>query len=56
MTIHILETPRSGIMIENDGDLEYGEIRNEESSSEPYARCIAASQRVRVRKLLKVHS
>jgi hypothetical protein len=47
MTIHILETPLSGFMIENEGGSGPGEIRNEEISSEPYARCIAASQRVR---------
>lgn len=47
MTTHILETPQSGFMIEHEGALGPGEIRNEEISSEPYARCIAASQRVR---------
>ena len=47
MTTHILETPQSGFMIEHKGALGPREIRNKEISSEPYARCIAASQRVR---------
>jgi hypothetical protein len=47
MTMHILEAPLSGFMIENKEALGEGEIQNEDISSEPYARCIATSQRVR---------
>ena len=47
MTMHILETPLTGFMIENEESFGHGEIRNEGISSEPYARCIATSQRVR---------
>ena len=46
MTMHILETPLTGFMIENEESFGHGEIRNEGILSEPYARCIAASQRV----------
>lgn len=47
MTIHTLETPHTGSPAETNGALPHRRIRNEEISSEPYARCIAASQRVR---------
>ena len=46
MPTHILETPQSGFMIDNVSAIEPEEIPNNEMSSEPYARCIAASQRV----------
>jgi hypothetical protein len=46
MSILILEEPQSDFMIKPEGTFEAGEIPNEENSSRPYARCLAASQRV----------
>ena len=47
MTSHILQSPPSGLIIKNKAANGIGATQNEEMSSEHYARCIAASQRVR---------
>ncbi len=45
--ISVLEPSLSGFMMEPETTVQSEKIWNEEISSEPYARCIAASQRVR---------
>ena len=47
MTVHTVETLHMGSRNENEGVAALEEIKNEAISSEPYARCVAASQRVR---------
>ena len=47
MTVYTVETPHTGSRSENEGVVTLEEIKNESISSEPYARCVAASQRVR---------
>jgi len=47
MAISVLESPLSAFMIRPEATFRSKEIWSEEISSEPYARCIAASQRVR---------
>ncbi|MDH4085149.1 MAG: hypothetical protein OEV99_17090 [Nitrospira sp.] len=47
MAISVLESSPSAFMINPEATFRSEEIQNEGISSEPYARCIAASQRVR---------
>ena len=47
MTSQTLETSQTETFIENEEEVSLGEATHEEIDSAPYARCIAASQRVR---------
>lgn len=47
MTVHAVALPQKGSLIEDENAVAHRAISTEENSSEPYARCIAASKRVR---------
>jgi hypothetical protein len=47
MTVHALALPQSGSLIEDENAVTHRPISTEEISPDPYARCIAASKRVR---------
>jgi hypothetical protein len=47
MTVHTVALPQSGSLIEDENAVTHRPISTEEISPDPYARCIAASKRVR---------